>query len=58
MYYLTEQNERKTKRMAVGLTIAFHLALASWLYFSVATKPTITSQTPKTQTEKNKPLIP
>jgi hypothetical protein len=58
MYYLSEQNERKTKRMAIVLTIAFHLALASWLYFSVSSKPSIVTQTTKTQTEKSKPLIP
>jgi cytochrome c-type biogenesis protein CcmE len=58
MYYHTEQNERRTKRMAIVLTIAFHLALTTWLYFSASDKPSVVAQTPMTKTEKSKPLTP
>jgi membrane protein involved in colicin uptake len=58
MYYLTEQNERKHKRSAIVLTIAFHLALFTWLYFSASDKPSVANQTSMNKTEKSKPLTP
>jgi membrane protein involved in colicin uptake len=58
MYYISEQNERKNKRLALVLTVAFHVALFSWLYLSASSKPTTNSLTSKTKTEKNRPLTP
>jgi uncharacterized membrane protein (DUF485 family) len=58
MYYLSEQNERKTKRLATVLTISFHVVLFTWIYLTASEKPTIKALTSKTKTEQNKPLTP
>jgi len=36
MHYITDRNERLTQRHALVLAIAFHLALASMLYFKMS----------------------
>ncbi|MFN0215340.1 MAG: hypothetical protein ACKVT2_13875 [Saprospiraceae bacterium] len=36
MYHITERNERQSKRHALALAIALHLALVSMLYFKLS----------------------
>jgi membrane protein involved in colicin uptake len=40
MYYMTEQNERRTRRHAFILAILLHFALAAGLFLSMSEQPT------------------
>ncbi len=53
MYYIAEQNERRSRRHALVLAVALHLALGVLLYLQTSETPTVSSdKTAKAKTEK------
>jgi len=53
MYYIAEQNERRSRRHALVLAVALHLALGALLYLQTSEKPPVSSDTTaKVKTEK------
>ncbi len=53
MYYIAEQNERRSRRQALALAVTLHLALGALLYLQTSEKPTVSSdQSAKVKTEK------
>ena len=45
MYYIAEQNERRSRRHALVLAVALHLALGALLYLQTSETPTVSSDT-------------
>lgn len=60
MYYLTERNERRTRRTAFWLAITAHLALGSLLYLSTSTpeQPAAPAKPKVTYPHPTKPSAP
>ena len=55
MQVLAEQNARRSRRNALWITVAVHLALGAALYLNTSTKPEKADPAPTAQVEKAKP---
>jgi hypothetical protein len=40
MSYLSDRNQRRSRQMAIWLTVAFHLGLGAFVYLQTDQKPT------------------